>query len=62
MAFVNRRIEKHEDSLNVTYFLHGDQPAPRILLDDIEQVVYSSFGWNQYEERMYFRIGMDKWK
>ena len=60
MKFVNRRIEKYEDWLNITYLLHGDHPKPRILLDDIEQVVYHSFGWNSHGERMYFKTDMDK--
>ena len=60
MPFVNRTIEKYDDGLNVTYFLHGDQPAPIILIDDIEQVVYHSFGWNSYGERMYIQTSMEK--
>lgn len=58
--FVNRTIEEFDDGLNTTYFLHGDQPLPKFLFDDIEQCLYCRFGSNFLGEKMYFRVDFDK--
>lgn len=54
--FVNRSIEEHDDGMNITYFLYGDKPLPRMLIDDIEGVIYQRFGENAFGEKMYFKI------
>ena len=58
--FVNRTVEEYVEEHNVTYFLRGELPPPNMLLDDIEGVVYKSFGWNHLGQRMYFKTDMDK--
>ena len=56
--FIERDIEEYDDGLNITYFLHGDKPLSKTLIDDIEQVYYKRFGWNSFDEPVYFKIRM----
>jgi hypothetical protein len=53
---VKRIIEKYNDGLNTTYFLHGDKPLPKMLIDEIENCIYITLGYNSFNERMYVRI------
>ena len=54
--FVNRKIEEYWDGLNTTWFLHGDEPLPRVLVDDISQCTFKQFGENAYGQKMYYRV------
>jgi hypothetical protein len=58
--FVKREIERYEDSLNVTWFLHGSKPTPRLLVDDITQCKFERFGRNSFGQDMYFRIPLEQ--
>lgn len=58
--FVEREFERFEDALNVTWFLHGSKPTPRLLVDDINQCKFERFGCNSFGEDMYFRIPLDR--
>lgn len=54
--FVERMIEEYWDGLNTTYFLHGEEPLPRVLVDDISQCTLHKFGTNAMGEKMYYRV------
>lgn len=57
--FVTRWVEVFNDTLNRTYFLQGDDPKPRIFIDDIEGFCYESFGENANGEKMYFKYSLE---
>ena len=54
--FVKRKIEEYKDNYNTTYFLQGDQPLPKVLIDDIDNVRYVQFAINPFGEKMYYKI------
>jgi len=58
---VDRLIEKYDDGLNVTYFLHGDNPKADILIDEIGGYIYKCFASNYDEEKMYYRLDFDEY-
>jgi len=60
MGFINRHIEEYTDEKDIVYFLHGEQPLPGMLLDDIKGVVYKFFRRSASRQRMYLKIDMDK--
>ena len=54
--FVIRQIEEYQDNLNVTYFMHGELPLPKVLVDDINECTFKQFGENAMGEKMYYRV------
>lgn len=62
MPIIKREIEEYDDGLNITYFLIGDIPKSKILVDEIDGFIYKKFGINPFGEEMYYRIPIDRFK
>jgi hypothetical protein len=55
----DREIERYDDGLNTTYFLHGPEPKPKVFIDDTTGIYYFRFAKNAQGEDMYFMRGLN---
>lgn len=52
----DRSIEEYSDGGNVSYFLHGQKPLPKIFIDLVAGYIYHILGWNYDGETIYVRM------